>query len=97
MLSFCQLFRAAMCFWPNSLLISSSTPSTASNPLCFEAKGWSCVACMFSIIVHDGQPVENPHLAPPAAMIFLEYASTSCHVFGGFSGSRPAFLKASLL
>ena len=96
-MSFCQAFSAPMCFWPNSPLICSSTPSTASKPLFLEAKGWSWVACMFSTIVHDGHPVENPHLAAPAAMIFFEKASTSCHVLGGFSGSSPAFLKASLL
>ena len=52
---------------------------------------------MFSTMVHDGQPVENPHFAAPAARSFFAYASTSFHVFGGFSGSSPAFLKASLL
>ena len=86
-----------MCFWPNSLLISSSTPSTAPKPLCLVANGWSWVACMFSTIVHDGQPVENPHLAAPAARIFFGKASTSCHVLGGFSGSRPGLLEGVLV
>ena len=31
------------------------------------------------------------------ALSFLAASNTSGHVFGGLSGSRPAFLKASLL
>ena len=37
------------------------------------------------------------HFDAPEARSFFAYASTSFHVFGGFSGSSPAFLKASLL
>src|SRR5262245_8415184 len=91
-LSFRQAARWPMCFWPNSLLMRSSTPSTPPNPFCFVAKGWSWVACMFSTIVQDGHAVEKPHLAAPEPMSFLAADSTSGHVFGGFSGSRPAFL-----
>jgi len=52
---------------------------------------------MFSSWIHEGHAVEKPHFEAPEASSFLAYASTSCQVFGGFSGSRPAFLKASLL
>ena len=52
---------------------------------------------MFSTMVHDGQPVENPHLAAPEAMSFFEYSSTCFQVCGGLFGSSPAFAKASLL
>ena len=85
-----------MCFCPNSRLISSSTPSTAPSPLFFVAKGWSWMACMFSTIVQEGHPVENPHLVPEASS-FLACSATVGQVRGGFSGSSPAFLKASLL
>jgi hypothetical protein len=42
-------------------------------------------------MVHDGQPVEKPHLEVPEAMSFFENSSTCFHVWGGFDGSRPAF------
>ena len=55
---------------PNSLLMRSWA-SSPSKPFRLVAKGWSCQACMFSTMVHDGQPVEKPHLAAPDAMIFF--------------------------
>ena len=52
---------------------------------------------MFSTMVHDGQPVENPHLAAPEPMSFLLYSSTCFQVCGGLVGSSPALANASLL
>ena len=65
-------------------------------PFCLVPIGTLCQALKFSMCIQEGQLVVYTHCCPEA-FSFSAAASTSFQVFGAFSGSRPAFLKASLL
>jgi hypothetical protein len=67
------------------------------HPLALVASGTSWMALNCSNCAHVGHAVVNAHGAALAALIFRAAAMRSGHVCGGLAGSRPAFLKASLL
>src|SRR5215472_868069 len=77
--------------------LNSSLGSVPANPFCSEAKGTLCQALKLSSCVHDCQPVVNAQGVAFEALILAIAATTACHVNGGWLGSRPAFLNASLL
>ena len=56
-----------------------------------------CHADICSTFTQVTQALEKPQVAWPAALSFFAASNTSGQVFGGASGLRPAFLKASLL
>ena len=60
------------------------------------ASGMLCQALKFSICTQLTQADVNPH-GSSAARSFFAALKVSGQVAGGFSGSSPAFLKASLL
>ena len=66
-------------------------------PLALVASGTLCQAENCSRLTHVTQALPKPQLAWPAAFSFLAASNTSGQVLGGLSGSRPAFLKLSLL
>src|SRR3970040_2061464 len=74
-----------------------SCVSNPSNPLAFVANGMSWRAPKVSNWIQVGHAVENPQGAVLAARMRWAAARSSAHVVGGFSGSRPALRKASLL
>src|SRR5437764_3221066 len=94
LLSFIASLRAAMCLVTIGVLNTSSV-SGPSRPLALVAKGRLCQALNCSIWVQLIQAGTTPQLAPPARN-FLAVAKVSGQVLGGFSGSSPAFWKASL-
>ena len=94
--SFCMSMRVCTCFTCSGLLILSSASSPAM-PLALVARGTSWMALNCSNCAHVGQAVVKAHGAALAALIFLAAAMRSGQVWGGLAGSRPAFLKASLL
>ena len=61
------------------------------------ASGTLCQAESCSRLTQVTQAFEKPQVAWPAAFSFFAASNTSGQVFGGLSGSSPAFLKASLL
>ncbi len=77
-----------------SIFISASIPSM---PLALVASGTLWMALKFSYCVQVGHAIVYPQVAALDVTIFLAAAQVSSQVRGGFSGSRPAFLKASLL
>ena len=85
-----------MCFSAGPLLKASSA-SRPPKPFSFVANGTLCQAEKVSSCTQDCQPVVKPHWVAPDDIIFFDISTSSGQVFGGFSGSRPAFLKASLL
>ena len=58
--------------------------------------GRLCQALKFSTCTQEGQPVVYTQPCP-AAFSFSAALVNSFQVFGALFGSRPAFLKASLL
>ena len=56
-----------------------------------------CQAESCSTLTQVTQALEKPQVAWPDALSFFAASNTSGQVFGGASGSSPAFLKASLL
>ena len=62
-----------------------------------EASETLCQAESCSIFTQVTQLLAKPQVAEPDALSFLAASNTSGQVFGGVSGSRPAFLKASRL
>ena len=66
-------------------------------PLALVASGMLCQAESCSTLTQVTQAFEKPQLGWPLALSFLAASNTSGQVFGGFVGSRPAFLKLSLL
>src|SRR5690554_1867161 len=95
-LSFDQSAMFWMCLRAGPLLNTSSA-SRPPNPFSCVANGTLCQAEKVSICAQDCQPVVKPHWVAPEDIIVFDISTSSGHVFGGFSGSRPAFLKASLL
>src|ERR1700745_4105565 len=85
---------AAMCLAITGVLKTSSV-STPSSPLALVASGILCQELNCSIWVQLIQAGTTPQLAP-LSFSFFATAKVSGQVFGGVSGSRPAFLNASL-
>ena len=83
------------CFTCSGELILNSV-SVPAMPLSFVPMGTLCHAEKFSMCIQDGQPDVYTHCCP-AAFSLSAAAWNSFHVCGGLLGSRPAFLKASLL
>src|SRR5215470_17279535 len=71
--------------------------SLPANPFCSVANATLCQVLKLSSWVQDCQPVVNAHGNTPDALIFAAAATTACQVSGGWLGSSPAFLNASLL
>src|SRR4051812_30907745 len=94
--SFAISSRRAMCFTCALPLISSSV-SSPSKPFALLENGTSCSALYCSSWIQVGQDVVIGTEAAFLSLIALAAATTSCHVAGGFSGSRSALRKASLL
>ncbi len=84
-----------MCMVCTGPLNSSRVPRPP-KPFCSVANGTLCQALKLSSWTHDCQPVVKAH-GTPAALSLSAYWISSGQVAGGFSGSRPAFLNASLL
>src|SRR5262245_2387497 len=80
--------------WSGALNLSSV--SKPSMPLALLASGTLCQAESCSRLTQVTQALPKPQLGW-LAFSFLAASNTSGQVFGGLSGSRPAFLKASLL
>src|SRR2546421_9252785 len=76
-------------------VLNTSSASGPSRPLALVANGRLCQELNCSIWVQLIQAGTTPQLAPPCRS-FLAAANVSGQVFGGFSGSRPALVKASL-
>ena len=70
--------------------------SRPAMPFSLVPIGTLCQALKFSMCVQDGQLVVYTHCCPEA-LSFSAAAANSFHVLGALFGSRPAFLKASLL
>ncbi len=66
-------------------------------PLALVASGTSWMALNCSNWAQVGQAVVKAQGAALAALIFFAASISSGQVCGGLLGSRPAFLKASLL
>src|SRR3954465_4088991 len=77
-------------------LLNTRRASVPPKPLFFVAYSTLCQAEKLSSCVQLTQLVVNGHLWPEA-LSFAAARATSGQVLGGFSGSRPAALKASLL
>src|SRR5271166_206645 len=88
--------RRSMCF-TCALLLISSCASSPSNPSALLANGRLCSALYCSSWIHVGHAVVIGTGAAFLSLIALAAATTSCHVVGGFSGSRSALRNASLL
>jgi hypothetical protein len=65
--------------------------------LAFVPIGTLCQAESCSTLTQVTHAFEKPQVAWPAALSFFAASNSSGQVFGGFSGSSPAFLNASLL
>src|SRR5947209_4357521 len=76
-------------------LLNSSTVSSPSRPFALLASGRLCQALKFSICAQLTQAEVKPQ-GRPAARNFFAASKVSGQVFGGLSGSSPAFLNASL-
>src|SRR5258708_34238281 len=76
-------------------VLNLSSVSTPSRPFALVANGRLCQALNCSICVQVIQAGTTAQFAPPA-FSFLAAAKVSGQVFGGFSGSSPALVKASL-
>src|SRR5687767_5080563 len=70
--------------------------SRPPKPFSLVPIGTLCQALKFSMCIQDGQLVVYGQEWPDA-FSFSAAATTSFQVLGGLFGSRPAFLKASLL
>ena len=88
--------RRCICFTKAGVLTLSSV-SSPSKPLDLVANTRSCIAAYCSNWIQIGQA--EPIGIGVAALAFSarQAAITSFQVTGGFSGSSPAFSKASLL
>src|SRR5574341_978498 len=84
------------CLTCSGLLIFNSA-SMPSIPLALVASGTPWMALKFSYWVQVGQAMVKPQEAALVATILPAAVQVSSQVRGGFSGSSPAFLKASLL
>src|SRR5437763_896966 len=76
-------------------VLNLSSVSAPSSPFALVASGRLCQALNCSSwvqVIHAGT---TPHPLPPARS-FLATAKVSGQVLGGFSGSSPALVKASL-
>src|SRR5512136_366285 len=94
--SFIISIRVCTCLTWMGLLIFN-TASSPSMPLALVASGTLWIALKFSNCVQVGHDVVKPQAAALAARIFFAASRVSSQVRGGLLGSRPAFLKASLL
>src|SRR2546428_61704 len=94
LLSLIASASAVMCLAMIGVLNLSSV-SGPSSPFALVASGRLCQAVNCSIWVQVIQAGTIPQLAP-LAFSFFAMANVSGQVFGGFSGSSPALVKASL-
>src|SRR5262249_31323816 len=78
-------------------VLNLSSVSKPSMPLDLVDSGTLCQAESCSRLIQVTQALPKPQLAWPAALSFFAMSNTSGHVFGGFSASSPALVKASLL
>src|ERR1039458_8055976 len=76
--------------------LNTSFASMPPKPFCLVANGRLCQALMASSCTQDCHAVVNEQ-AMPASLSLSASSCTSSQVLGGLFGSRPAFLKASLL
>src|SRR5918911_1317127 len=77
--------------------LNFSSVSQPSRPFALVESGTLCQAESCSTLTQVTQALEKPQVAWPALFSFFAASNSSGQVFGGLSGSRPAFLKASLL
>src|SRR4030095_6517270 len=94
--SFCMSMSACTCLTWSGLLILSSV-SSPPIPLALVASGTSWMALHCSNCGPVGQAVGQAQGGALAGLIFFAASISSGQVCGGLAGSRPAFLKASLL
>ena len=94
--SFAISSRRSICLTCARLLISSCA-SSPSKPSSLLANGRLCSALYCSSWIQVGQDVVIGTGAAFLSLIALAAATTSGHVSGGLSGSRPALRNASLL